>query len=194
MKRLTFFILACIAFTGSAFAQSQEEVDAIVHGEGLAKLNCSRCHAIGLTGDSLNPDAPAFRTLAAKRNIPLIGWELMNKEWGKHRKMPQFEITADQVRDILVWINWVQPVAHGERLVTENCSRCHAIGLDDESSHPGAVPFRNLSTRYQVDALEEAFAEGIDTGHPDMPTFDASIEQVRSILAYINTIQQPKAD
>ena len=194
MKRISLMIVAWMALSGIAFAQSKQQADAIEHGKGLAELNCSRCHAIGLKGDSPNPDSPPFRTLSAKRNIPLIGWELMNEEWGKHRKMPQFDITADQVRDILVWINWVQPVAHGERLVKANCSRCHAIGLDDDSSHPAAVPFRNLSMRYPIEALEEAFSEGIETGHPDMPTFDASIGQVKSIVEYLKTVQGPKAN
>lgn len=194
MKHITILTITCIMLSGSALAQSQKQVDALVHGKGLVELNCASCHSVGLTGDSPNPDATAFRTLSAKRNITLIGWELMNKDWGEHRKMPQFEITADQVRDILEWIRWVQPVAHGERLVKENCSGCHAVGLDDESNHPGAVPFRDLSTFYPIEALENAFAEGIETGHPDMPVFDASIDQVRSIVEYIKTVQEPAAN
>ena len=49
-------------------------------------------------------------------------------------------------------------------------------------------------TLYPVEALENAFAEGIETGHPDMPVFDASIDQIRSIVAYIKTVQEPKAE
>lgn len=80
-------------------------------------------------------------------------------------------------------------IEHGRALVELNCGRCHGIGADDASAHSEAPPFRVLSQRYPLDALEEAFAEGIVTGHPDMPEFSASPEQIDDILAYIATIQ-----
>ncbi len=80
-------------------------------------------------------------------------------------------------------------VAHGKALVEANCARCHGIGANDASNHPEAPPFRTLSERYPLDALEEAFVEGITTGHPDMPEFVATPEQVADILDYIETLQ-----
>ncbi len=80
-------------------------------------------------------------------------------------------------------------IAHGKALVEANCARCHGVGADDASAHPEAPPFRTLSERYPLDALEEAFVEGITTGHPDMPEFVATPEQVADILAYIETLQ-----
>ncbi|MEZ5812684.1 MAG: cytochrome c, partial [Rhizobiaceae bacterium] len=68
-------------------------------------------------------------------------------------------------------------IEHGRALVETNCARCHGIGADDRSAHPDAPEFRTLSKRYPVDALEEAFAEGIVTGHPDMPEFEATPKQ-----------------
>ncbi len=82
--------------------------------------------------------------------------------------------------------------AHGKVLVELNCSRCHATGTDGESPHPEAPPFRTLSERYPIDAMEEAFAEGIVTGHPDMPEFAASPEQIADIIAYVESIQPAK--
>ena len=181
-------VLGCMPVL--AQAQTQAQTTAILHGEGLAKVNCSKCHSIGLTGKSANPDAPPFRTFSSYRNVTLIGWELMNKDWGEHRKMPQFEITVEQTRDILEWIRWVQPVAQGKRLVEKNCSSCHAIGPDGESPHPAAIPFRDISIFYPVDALEEAFAEGIVTGHPDMPEYTASPQQIDALIAYLESVQE----
>ena len=189
MKMALCLILSAL-FADMAFAESQENVTAILHGEGLAKANCARCHSIGLSGDSPNSDAPPFRTFSSYRSITLIGWELMNEDWGEHRKMPQFEVTVDQVRDIVEWIRWVQPLAHGKRLVQENCSRCHAIDQEDFSNHPAAVPLRDLSIFYPVEALEEAFAEGIVSGHPDMPEYEASPDQIDSIITYLQSIQE----
>lgn len=79
-------------------------------------------------------------------------------------------------------------IVRGKALVTENCSGCHAIGLNDTSPNPKSPPFRTLSQRYPLDALEEAFVEGIDTGHPEMPRFIATPEQIASIIAYIGTL------
>lgn len=80
---------------------------------------------------------------------------------------------------------------HGKALVEVNCARCHAIGKTDKSSHPDAPAFRTLSKRYPITDLEEALAEGISTGHPDMPEWIASPDQIDAIIAYISTLQQP---
>ncbi|WP_237684318.1 c-type cytochrome [Pseudaminobacter soli (ex Zhang et al. 2022)] len=80
-------------------------------------------------------------------------------------------------------------VANGKALVEANCGRCHAIGPADKSPHPQALPFRTLSKRYPIEALEEALAEGIFTGHPEMPEFQATPEQIGEIIAYIKTLQ-----
>jgi mono/diheme cytochrome c family protein len=81
-------------------------------------------------------------------------------------------------------------VTFGRQIVEQNCARCHAIGSDDASTHPQAPPFRELSARYPLEALEEAFAEGISVGHPDMPEFVATPEQIDAMLAYMETIQE----
>jgi cytochrome c len=70
-----------------------------------------------------------------------------------------------------------------------NCSQCHAIGRVGESPLPEAPPFRTLHTRYPVEDLAEAFAEGITTGHPSMPQFQLDPAQINDLLAYLNSIQ-----
>jgi len=80
-------------------------------------------------------------------------------------------------------------IAHGKALVAANCARCHAVGETDTSRHEAAPPFRTLSERYPLDALEEAFVEGISTGHPDMPEFIATPEQIEAIIAYIGSLE-----
>lgn len=80
-------------------------------------------------------------------------------------------------------------VEFGRALAEANCAACHAISTHDVSRHPEAPPLRELSARYPIDALEEAFAEGIYVGHPDMPEFEASAEQVDALLTYLETIQ-----
>lgn len=87
------------------------------------------------------------------------------------------------------WAQGESAIEHGRKLVEVNCSRCHGVGRDDVSVHPEAPEFRTLAERYPIDALEEAFAEGIVTGHPDMPEFEASPTQIADIIAYIESIQ-----
>ncbi|MDX2275057.1 MAG: cytochrome c [Hyphomonadaceae bacterium] len=77
----------------------------------------------------------------------------------------------------------------GRRLAEINCATCHAIGVAGESRHPMAPPFRTLSQNYPVNSLEEAFAEGILVGHPDMPDFQLEPAQIDHLLAYLNSIQ-----
>jgi mono/diheme cytochrome c family protein len=81
----------------------------------------------------------------------------------------------------------------GELLVKQNCSRCHAVGLTGESPHPEAPPFRTLSRKYPVEDLAESLAEGIVSGHPDMPIFVFSPVDVDAIIAYLQSIQEQPA-
>jgi mono/diheme cytochrome c family protein len=74
-----------------------------------------------------------------------------------------------------------------------NCSRCHAVDRAGTSPHPEAPAFRTLGERYPIDSLAEALAEGLMTGHPDMPEFVFEIDEVKAILAYLHSIQNPGA-
>ena len=66
-------------------------------------------------------------------------------------------------------------LCRGHLLVEANCARCHAIGRTGKSTHPDAP-------------AKEALAEGISTGHPDMPEFVATQDQITAILAYIGSL------
>jgi len=78
----------------------------------------------------------------------------------------------------------------GELLLTTNCARCHAVGRAGVSPHPEAPPFRTLSRKYKIEGLAEALAEGLSTGHPDMPEFVFAPEDVGAIIDYLQSIQQ----
>lgn len=80
-------------------------------------------------------------------------------------------------------------VEAGERLAARNCVFCHAIGKTGASPNPAAPPFRLLHERYKIDDLQEAFAEGILTGHPAMPQFRFASGEVEDLLAYLKSIQ-----
>ena len=78
----------------------------------------------------------------------------------------------------------------GEVLVREKCSRCHAVGRVGVSPNAEAPPFRTLSSRYPIENLAESLAEGIVSGHPEMPIFVFNPHEVDAIIAYLESIQE----
>jgi cytochrome c len=80
-------------------------------------------------------------------------------------------------------------IAQGRDIVQRNCGMCHAVGRTDASPNSTAPAFRDLHKRYPIDNLAEALAEGILTGHPQMPEFAFPPEQVTAIISYLKSIQ-----
>ncbi len=79
----------------------------------------------------------------------------------------------------------------GELLLRRHCARCHAVGVNGKSPHPTAPMFKNISKNHPVEFLAESLAEGIVTGHPDMPVFYFKADEVEKIIAYLESIQSP---
>ena len=52
-----------------------------------------------------------------------------------------------------------------------------------------APPFRNVVRKYDPSQLQEALAEGIVTGHNDMPEFVFEPDQISAIIAYLKTLK-----
>ena len=77
----------------------------------------------------------------------------------------------------------------GERLAAVTCASCHAIGAVGVSPMPEATPFREIVHRYPLDRLEEAFAEGLVTGHPAMPPFVFRANEIDDLIAYLETVR-----
>jgi cytochrome c len=81
----------------------------------------------------------------------------------------------------------------GRALLGRHCSRCHAVDPIGSSPHPEAPPFRTLGSRYPIGSLAEALAEGLSTGHRDMPEFVFEVHDVSAILAYLRSIQNAQS-
>jgi mono/diheme cytochrome c family protein len=78
----------------------------------------------------------------------------------------------------------------GETLLTRHCGACHAVGKSGDNPQKDAPALRTLSSRYPVEALEEALGEGFMSGHPDMPEFKFDADDVGAIIAYLKSIQK----
>ena len=77
----------------------------------------------------------------------------------------------------------------GKTFAMNNCAKCHSIDKVSPSPLKIAPPFRTLHKRYPVDALSEALAEGIQTGHPTMPELQLEPDQIGDLLAYLKTLE-----
>ena len=82
-----------------------------------------------------------------------------------------------------------EDVSAGRAMAQKLCARCHAIGPIGDSPLTEAPPFRTFSSKYPIDSLAEAFAEGIVVGHPDMPEFKFEPDEIDALLAYLDSIQ-----
>ncbi|MFO1172819.1 MAG: cytochrome c [Hyphomicrobiaceae bacterium] len=80
-------------------------------------------------------------------------------------------------------------IAAGKKIAETYCAACHAVGTDGDSPREGAPRFRELGQRFPIENLEESLAEGIMTGHPDMPQFEMTPEEIGVFLTYLNSIQ-----
>ena len=81
------------------------------------------------------------------------------------------------------------PEERGRAYAKAHCGRCHAIYRTGQSRLKTAPPFRTLHLRYPVEALGEALAEGINTGHATMPEFVLDPNQIHDLLSYLKTFE-----
>lgn len=79
----------------------------------------------------------------------------------------------------------------GRAIAERLCAKCHAIGKSGESALQAAPPFRDFVKRWPLAYLEESLAEGIVTGHPDMPAFVFEPEDIAHLIEYLATLSDP---
>ncbi|MEP3045793.1 MAG: cytochrome c [Roseibium sp.] len=80
-------------------------------------------------------------------------------------------------------------LATGLELASIHCAACHAVERDDVSAQSDAPPFRDLSSLYPLETLEESLAEGIVTAHENMPEVAFEPDDIGAFLGYLTSIQ-----
>lgn len=106
------------------------------------------------------------------------------------RRLVALTLMLGAVSASAVWAGDEDMIAQGKALVEKNCAQCHAIGRDDKSPHDKAPPFREVVEIYPSENLAEALAEGIVSGHPDMPVFKFEPPQIEAFLGYLNSLSE----
>lgn len=181
----------------AAFAQ-QDDAALIAEGKRLSEINCTRCHNIEAEGDSPLTDAPPFREISLNYdNMELIDG-FMEGLAVRHPLMPDWEVTEPQAEALTAFIMSLRgdetkkgdsPILVGHEILRTHCARCHAIDRAGLSPEPKAPPFRDVVKKYDPSALEEALAEGIITGHLQMPVIAFEPDDVSAIIAYLETLK-----
>lgn len=82
-------------------------------------------------------------------------------------------------------------VERGRALVTKLCGECHAVGRTGASPHAGAPTFRSLDDHTDLDEFMDRLRAGLQSTHPDMPSFRFSRGDARAVVAYLRSIQGP---
>lgn len=89
-------------------AQPSYAAPNLKQGEALLTRDCSRCHAVGPTGNSPRADAPAFRTLGTRYPIDALEEALGEGIMSGHPDMPEFKFDADEVGGIIDYLKSIQ--------------------------------------------------------------------------------------
>lgn len=104
MRRLLILVFMVTAVAQAASAQSGRAQ----RGFTFVQTNCSQCHAVGRFGDSPLSEAPPFRTLSAKYPIESLAESLAEGIITGHPSMPEFQLDAAQINDVLAYLNSIQ--------------------------------------------------------------------------------------
>ena len=99
-------------------------------------------------------------------------------------------VAAVMVLSVVPAVSEEEGAMRGREIAEAACAPCHAIGRSGTSPNPKATPFREIGRKYPVDNLEETLAEGVVTGHPEMPKVKMTPKDIGAFIAYLHTIQQ----
>ena len=86
-------------------ASTVSRADDVVAGKKLVEANCSRCHAVGPTGDSPLANVPPFREVVKRYPPESLGEALVEGIVTGHNEMPEFVFTADQATEIIAYLD-----------------------------------------------------------------------------------------
>ena len=77
-------------------------------GRTLAETHCATCHAIGKRGQSPNPKAPRFATLAQRYPLDNLAEAFSEGILVGHGPMPEFQFEPDQIDGLIAYLKSIQ--------------------------------------------------------------------------------------
>src|SRR5215831_5745640 len=97
--------LSLVLVAASAFAESP----AAQRGLTFVRVHCAQCHSIDKVSASPLAIAPPFRTLHQKFPVESLRRRLSEGIMTTHPTMPQFKLDADQVADVVAYLQTLEP-------------------------------------------------------------------------------------
>ncbi|MGZ9113666.1 MAG: c-type cytochrome [Brevundimonas sp.] len=80
-------------------------------------------------------------------------------------------------------------IERGRVMSASKCGGCHAVGPTGDSPMAAAPPLRDIANLYPPTQLQEAFGEGVMTGHPAMPQFELRPGEINDLIAWLETLR-----
>jgi mono/diheme cytochrome c family protein len=96
-------IASGLVLAGAALAQEPAQ-----RGRAVLEDHCESCHAIGKTGASPHPTAPAFRTLCRSFDLDEFTQKLQSGLASGHPDMPEFKFSEDDARAVTAYLRSIQ--------------------------------------------------------------------------------------
>lgn len=196
-RLITSHVLPMVAawlLLSGGFAQALD----VERGRAITEQWCSVCHAETTTQTSQNMEAP-FEALVMRPGRDGTRLRALMDE--DHFPMTTFRLFADEKDDVVAYLVSLRReqlettaidvlVDSGRALLQTNCADCHTVGMENESPLAAAPPFRNVARAYDPELLAEPLAEGIVTGHAEMPEFVFEPDDINAIIAYLSDLRQ----
>lgn len=102
---LPLFALVATVHPGTLLADGVD----LARGQRIAAERCAKCHAVGPAGESPQKGVPPFRMLAKDFPIPMLEKTLRTGIVDGHEEMPMFELGFIDVRNLLAYIDSLDP-------------------------------------------------------------------------------------
>ncbi|HYD27904.1 c-type cytochrome [Brevundimonas sp.] len=106
---------ACAAGTGEEPARPVDSTPfgSVALGGNLVRLRCAGCHAVERTGDSPMKAAPPFREMGRTYPVRDLQEALAEGLVTAHPAMPQIELEASEVADVIAYLESVSGTGGG---------------------------------------------------------------------------------
>lgn len=103
-----FMPILCAAIVVPAGWAAAQETDRIDEGRRIAVKFCGSCHALGRTGASPHPAAPAFRLLDRRLDLDEVRTRLQSGLFSGHADMPQIRLTRQEAQAVQAYLQSIQ--------------------------------------------------------------------------------------
>ena len=104
-----FSLVALSACVPSETSEANQDNRALAEaGHRVAQLKCARCHAVELSGESRNQNAPPFREIS--RSLTIMSNETSFREGVRigHMDMPPVRLTRSEIEALSAYLHTLQ--------------------------------------------------------------------------------------